>query len=420
MKCETFTDNLEKYILDDLCDDLKIKMEEHMKFCSHCRELYEEEMLFEQAIEESLNFEDVDFKSQKQKIMSKIDKDKYKKDIIIKTKVNPIKYIKWCAPIAAAAAFILMVNPIAKFKIESSPQKEIASVTENIDSKNSTLNSNNIPGNVTDAIPDKEGKDNKEGKETKEETYKKTEIKQDDKKQITSIPNNDSGKSTVNNDNSNESANNSEKLIPDIVSQDGENKKDIAMNIEDKNDLKDESLNIGVELEKISIEDNNRKVSAMMIEDNIWCNSPNEKLSYSTADKGKSDIIEENRDKIFIKDLKNNKKWLFRLSDNKNKVFIKYAKWIDDESLFVVSKMMKKNVVQHEELYMVNTITGKGLMVYKTGNSKRSIVDVEKNDENHIQVKLNTKNNDNSSETYLEKHTIYNVQNDIIDNDKKK
>lgn len=45
---------------------------------------------------------------------------------------------------------------------------------------------------------------------------------------------------------------------------------------------------------------------------------------------------------------------------------------------------------------------------------------LKKNYGNNIEVKLSIKNNDNSNETYLEKYTIYNAQNDIIDSNKKK
>lgn len=414
MNCKTFTDNLEKYILDDLCDDLKIKMKEHMKFCNHCRELYEEEILFEQAIEEALNFHDVIFRSQKDNIMAKIDKDKYKKDVIMKTKVGTRRYIKWCMPIAAAAVFILMINPITKFKMESNIPKDTASVTENVDSKSSSFNSNNI------AMDSTNNRQSEEDKEVKEESYKKTDMKEEGKKQIASIHKNDAEKSSVNNGNSNKAINNSDKSMPSIAPTDGENKKDIAMNIGDKNNLKKESLNIGIELKKMSLEYRNEESNLVMRKNNIWYNSPNKKLSYSTVDKEEFDIIEEDRDKIFIKDLENNKEWSFQLLDNKNKVFIKYAKWIDDERLFAASEIIEENIVLYEELHMVNANTGKGLMIYKTENSKISIVDVEKNYKNDIQVKLSIKNNDNSNETYLEKHTIYNVQNDIIDNNKKK
>lgn len=410
MNCKIFTDNLEKYILDDLSDDLKIKMKEHMKFCNHCRELYEEEILFKQAVEEALNFDDIIFTSQKDSVMAKIDKDKYKKDIIIKTKVNPRRYIKWCMPIAAAAIFILIINPITKFKMGSSVLKDTASVTKKVDSKKSSLNSNNI---AMDFI------DNRYDEESKEEPYEKNNMKEEDKKQISSIQNNDVKKSSVNNVASNEVINNLDKTTP-IVSQDIENKKDIAMNIGDGNNVNRESLNIGVEFKKMSLEDNNQEISFGMRKDNIWYNSPNKKLSYSTAYKGDFDIIEEDINKIFIKDLESNKKWSLQLLDNKNKVFIKYAKWIDDERLFAVSEIMKENIVLYEELYIVNTNTGKSLMIYKTENGKISILNVKKNYENNIEVKLSIKNNDNSNETYLEKYTIYNVQNDIIDNNKKK
>ncbi len=59
-------------------------------------------------------------------------------------------------------------------------------------------------------------------------------------------------------------------------------------------------------------------------------------------------------------------------------------------------------------------------MIYKTENSKISISDVKRNYGNNIEIKVSIKNNDNSNETYLEKYTIYNAQNDIIDNNKKK
>lgn len=404
MNCKIFIDNLEKYVLDDLCDDLKIKMEEHMKVCSHCRELYEEEILFEQAMEEALNFDDVAFRSQKNNIMAKIDKEKYKKDVIMKTKVDTRRYIKWCAPLAAAAAFILIFNPITKFKLEFGALKDIASVTEKVDSKNSSLNSNNID---VDSTNNRQGE---EQKELKEESNKEI------KKQTAPIPNNDE-KTLVSNGDSNKVANNLDKPMPSIVTADGENKKDIAMNIEEKNDFKKESLNISVELKKMSLEAKSEKSSFVIRKDSMWYNSPNKKLSYTIAAKEKFDIMKEERDKLFIKDLENNKEWSFQLLDNENKVSIKYAKWIDDESLFVVADIMKENSVLHEELYMININLAKGLMIYKTENNRISIVNVEKKD---MQVKLSIKNNDNSNETYLEKYTIYNVQNDIIDNNNKK
>ncbi|MCY6371513.1 DUF4652 domain-containing protein [Clostridium ganghwense] len=419
MNCKIFIDNLEKYILEDISDDLKIEMEEHIKSCMKCRELYNEEMLFRQAVEEAFNCDDVVFTSQKDSIMEKIDHDRYKKNIVRKSKGNFRRYIQIGAPIAAAVAFIVMINPISKFNIGNNSKQDKVNVAERAVDKEISSQSKI----AMDSVDKKQGKiEEKELKKDKKENSSAIVRKEEDNKQTASVENQHTEKATIDDNKSSEGSNNNSKeniknSNEDLFKGDKGSEEDrnlITMALENEDEFNKESLNSEIQFEKKSIEE-----KLVLQRSNKWYNSPDRRLSYCVVEK-EYKSIENDTNKLYIKDLKNNSEWSLKIIDSEAKNLIKYVKWSEDGNLFVVSEVVKENKVQNEELYLLNACTGKALKVYKTENNEANIVDIEKSNENNIKIKLKMNNNNDSNENSIEDYTIYNVQNGIINNDKEK
>lgn len=122
MKCNEFKDNLNAYIENDISDDIRIEMANHMCECEECNKLYEEEMEINNLFKKTFEIDGIQFKSSRNEIMQKIDKNKYKKTskenieekteskVIFPRFKNAYKFIGT----AAALLLILVITPNLK------------------------------------------------------------------------------------------------------------------------------------------------------------------------------------------------------------------------------------------------------------------------------------------------------------------
>lgn len=81
ISCLVFKKKLNEYIYDYLADDFKISMEQHIRGCKTCRELYEQELQINNAFRDVVNIENIRFKSSREDIIKNIDKTRYDKKL---------------------------------------------------------------------------------------------------------------------------------------------------------------------------------------------------------------------------------------------------------------------------------------------------------------------------------------------------
>ena len=383
MNCNIFTENLSKFIEDDLEEGMKFKMEEHMMQCEACRQLYDEELLMEKAFAEALSFEDVSFSSQKEQIMSKIDENKYKSYTPKTVNRGLLGYFKIVGPIAAAILFVVLINPISRFKVMDDLS------TENKESLKKA------------AIEDKANSSNNyiQSVETGDKQDTSISMKED----------NPGAKEEVSSKNISENTNNNVTITSTETTEDNNI---AALDIQDNSNTEEngdkggnnkmnsiagetEDLNKSITFEKQIISSENLNKS---FNNNI--KSPYSDLSASIADKKDSSIEE-----IYIEDINKKVRWSLNEDFKDRSVFTSFIKWADNENLFVIIDEVRDNIIISEELYVLNVNNGKAIEVYEIRNNNKKIEDVNKVNED-IELKLSGIKDDNQEKVYVEKYII--------------
>lgn len=396
MNCSIFTENLEAYIARDIPEDLALMMDEHILECETCRELYKEEILLENAITEALSLEDVILESQKDKIMNRIDKNKYKITTNNIEKVNKMRYFKITAPIAAAILFIILINPtkiFENFESKSNSLKQENSISSQ-DIKDAVNPSNNIVMKDKEETNSKKTADLKEGSNLEE---KETSIEKS----------NNISKKDIIKDNTKNQLNNRQETSSKI-----ENDKAIDTSKENDNEpinnFVDDNKNLEMQVKFHKNYVNDKEIVKSL---GGGIKSPNDKFIASIK---KSDIYLE---KIYIKDLIKNETWSLETNINDKKSLPNYIEWWDDEKLFVVIRDKKDDYLT-EKLYMLNVNNGIAYKVYTLSDSNRSIIDINKIDDNDIELKVRINPNDNQDKDYMESYIIHNIKSSLINNNK--
>lgn len=98
MSCINFRNKVREYIDGELHNDLKEFMDKHLEKCEECRNFYIEEKQLDDLFEIALIHPEIEFKSCKDNVMKKIDKNKY---------VNKARIYK--SLVMAASILILIV-----------------------------------------------------------------------------------------------------------------------------------------------------------------------------------------------------------------------------------------------------------------------------------------------------------------------
>lgn len=420
MNCSIFTENLNKFIEEDIEENMKYEMEEHMLKCDACKQIYEEELLIEKAFIESLTLEDINFTSQKEKIMSKIDTDKYKSCEPKKSDRGLLRYIKIIGPLAAAILFVMLVNPISRFKVidEISAGKKENLEKVAIEDKNNTLSAEHDQKLEKKNIDNKNDISNKNSYEIsiKDET---SELLNENNLTLNNIENTTEPLQKEVNDNSsnngidniNDNGNSSEdslrsgeianlEIPNDIFSEkeldntgDGKEEEQIK-SLTGVNINLMQSINFSRE---ISLDKNTSKSLDKGIK------SPNTKLVASLAKKEYTSV-----EKIYVENLVNKEVWSLDTKLQNRNVFTKFIKWADNENLFLVIDEIKENVVTSEEVYVLNINSGKAIQVYKIIDNLKKVEDINIVNNVDIELKLSNGKNDNKNNTYMERYMINN------------
>lgn len=420
MNCSIFTENLNKFIEKDIEENMKYEMEEHMLRCDACKQIYEEELLIEKAFIESLTLEDINFISQKEKIMSKIDTDKYKNCEPKKSDRGLLRYIRIIGPLAAAILFVMLVNPISRFKVidEISAGKKENLEKIAIEDKNNTLSTEQaqkVQTRNTDdksdirdeisyeiSIKDETSKLSQENNLTLNNVENTTEPLQEevnDNSSNNAIDNiNDNGNSSEDSLGSGEIAN--LEIPNDIFSE-----KELDNTGDAKEEEQIKSLT-GVNINSMQSIDFSREVSldkntSKSLDKGI--KSPNTKLVASLAKKEYTSV-----EKIYVENLLNKEVWSLDTKLQNRNVFTRFIKWADNENLFLVIDEIKENVVTSEEVYVLNINSGKATQVYKIIDNLKKVEDINIVNNVDIELKLSNGKNDNKNNTYMERYMINN------------
>lgn len=127
MNCNECRGKLKEYVEGNLSEVEDQKIKEHLLKCPECNRAYEEEKIEYQIFKDSFEFKDIDFNDSTEKIMSSIDKNRYKSK-----KSIFYRHRKSIGAIASAVVICCMTVPMVKMISESNTKtsKDTASVLE--------------------------------------------------------------------------------------------------------------------------------------------------------------------------------------------------------------------------------------------------------------------------------------------------
>jgi hypothetical protein len=432
MNCKVFMENLNSFVSEDIPRKLAKEMQIHMLSCESCRRFYEEELFIEKAFEEALNFDDIVFESQKDKIMSRIDKDKYA-GTGHKDYRSYRNMIKIGGPIAAAIAFIVLINPISRFQIiennqiSKGTQENKPGVQENIKPQQNKKNINtDLSDKMNEEFSIKPETENMGRGSLKKGLSKKIAQSNSASKQEEAAGINDKIEDSLNtelNGNINDKYNSSNSTVDGIVKE-GE-VTDKTENIDtDRNPSSPEDNGIAIE----EIEEDQKKIKSFFARGGVpvripiifnkkpadislqyrlldlWNESQNKSFGFYLPKEG-----EYPEERLYIRDVYNKSNWYLELNFAYRKAKPKYIKWDNGNTLFIVFEEDENEVNCGEELYIVNVKTGEALMIYKVLNDNKGIVDVVRENDD-IKIKININKYNDHNEIY-EESIIYNAPN---------
>lgn len=153
MNCNTFKKKLDEYIQGELSVELSTGMTNHKRKCLFCESIYNEEMELNKILEDVFNVEGIQFNSSRGMILKEIDKKKYGKGILTKSKYHLIRNNRIYA--SAAAVGIVIVICTSYFVKNLYRSDEVHRNNLVLNSKNyevSALKNNNINHSKEDAV----------------------------------------------------------------------------------------------------------------------------------------------------------------------------------------------------------------------------------------------------------------------------
>lgn len=135
-----------------------------------------------------------------------------------------------------------------------------------------------------------------------------------------------------------------------------------------------------------------------------------EDKNYSACIEGKgSQALEEGIGKIIIKN--GQKIYSYEIEDN-TKMSPKYLEWADKKNLFIIVGLAHGTLAKGGDLYMLNVLTGKSLLLIKNPSEKEQIMSVEK-DGNNINLKVNIYDDDVFNKSHVENWVIDSFNTDL-------
>lgn len=318
MKCEVFREKILQYLDDDLTIDERLEMELHIKQCSECRRIYEEEKEIDDLFRNALNDDSIEFNSSVNKVMSVIDKDKYNKNneenekvIDLSKKRKSVKNIGYKYLATAASLLIVITGGIYLFRdnLGSKANDSIGISQAKMEDKSSTESATPVPYTISE-------------KESKKESINRS-------------------------------------VLPRSEEVTESDKNDTAMVAE--------SVEESIQFKKEEVVSINEEFSTP------WKSIGDSKEACIT-DKGK-EAIEEGLSNIAIKDVSGNKIEVYKMESSNYTP--KSLERLDDENLLIIIGFAHGTVARGGDVYVLNINTGEAKPLYVSNQSgAEQVIDI--------------------------------------------
>ncbi len=109
MNCSTFRKHMNEYLNNELFLEVSEAMDDHLKSCSECRRLHDEELYIDKLFKSALEEENISFRRSRGEIINSIDKKRYSKSPINKLKFSLAKNKVRLSAALLAASFLLFI-----------------------------------------------------------------------------------------------------------------------------------------------------------------------------------------------------------------------------------------------------------------------------------------------------------------------
>lgn len=111
MNCSIFRKKVNDLLENNTSSDIKAALEHHIEECSECHEIYNREILIDEAFKDVFSVRDVSFVSSRAEIMKVIDKNRYGKGAGKRVYFHLKKYTTRYISCAALIVFIMVITP---------------------------------------------------------------------------------------------------------------------------------------------------------------------------------------------------------------------------------------------------------------------------------------------------------------------
>ncbi|WP_032120450.1 DUF4652 domain-containing protein [Clostridium amazonitimonense] len=347
MNCNTFKKKMEDYLEDNLQNDMKKAMDDHISKCNSCKRICERENYIEDVLKSTLDIDPAMFTSPRGDIMASIDKTRYSKSFTKKIKFHFFRNNKRYA-MAATLAFMISISAIY---IKRGILND--------------LNSNfKIATNSEEIL-------NKNNQSTKRIVTKPQEEKNDINMSDKSI----NVKTKVNGD--------EYIYIKESISPILEMKDNYVPSFTKEN------LNY----------DYNPKFATP------WKSSKERQMAVCIEGKGE-DGLEEGIGHIIVQDNKENSTWKLSVNNKDGKQNSPlYIEWGQDKNLFVIVGQGYGTIPSRKSVYSVNIDNMKTNLVYDTDSVKKQVSSI-KNNKDNLELKLIVFNDETLNEYHEEKRVV--------------
>lgn len=159
--CELFKKRLNDFLEGDLTQDIIYYMEEHIKNCDACREMYREESHIQETFRETFQGEGTELKNSSQRILGSIDKKRYGKNPVKRLYFNLRRNTLSYGVCFSLVLLLALISPYLLNMYKGTGEKP---VTQNvgISNNNQTQNTATLTEPVDEALPLPKAINNKE------------------------------------------------------------------------------------------------------------------------------------------------------------------------------------------------------------------------------------------------------------------
>jgi hypothetical protein len=361
VNCDTFKNKLPEFLNHELFDDMKNSMQKHMKECSNCQKLYEEELYINDLLKEALDNDNIKFNSCRNSVMKQIDKNKYSKNTFnlnktyYRVKKQLFKYSSLAAVLVIALFTSVEMNTIGNENL-----KTYNLVSNDQNSINETRNeqvaiSEPISQNKTDDkhIEDKKQnvQDEKEKAVQKSNTYEVAKAEP-----ASSVSTNESKQTPVG---KNTTPSTEQKVESDTSSR------------------ANGSSSVGVGISKFSIQPLTT-LSSEQEASTVWKTSSDKSVKIGMI--GKGDINKDQGIATIAVEYLNENKQIRLVAEGNGLETPRYIEWFDNKTILCIIGPAYEVNSYGGNLYKVNISDGSIESVYKVSSSYEQVIDAKKVD----------------------------------------